>query len=392
MSGHVAGDGRDWPAEVWSWSPKLGRWSPKYGNPKQPVIFELSTASVSPEEAYDYWRDMAYYYFEADRIKDDRKRNFRAHTTVLSTPVGNIYAYQSGPVSGRRTNRDIRIDGGDFIDVGIVLRGRRYHRDETDRVYVATSGQFFCYDAAKASQVAWSDHQGVHLTIPRKMIEAAIGDIPPATEISKALAGSYLSPFLTAHFGVLSRTLKGLPLVERAIIFDYTVDFILSVLRQALRPSVPPTPADRISYFLAAKQFIYEQLSNPNLDAAMVARALNCSRSTLYRAFAEQGWTVAGYIRETRMRKAAEQLSQSDAKSSIKSIALSCGFVSPSHFSRLFRARFGVTPSDARLVPWPQDTENPESPPTSPTSSLRPPSWTAESSPAPRLEIDRLPM
>lgn len=61
--------------------------------------------------------------------------------------------------------------------------------------------------------------------------------------------------------------------------------------------------------------------------------------------FAEQGETVADYVRELRLRRARDLLvSDTEAENRIGDIAYRCGFEDPVHFTRLFRQRFGLTP------------------------------------------------
>jgi len=350
MGRRNSGGSWDWSPEVWGWSPDLGRWSPRYGGPKHPVVFAVTTDKVTPEEAYDYWCDIAYYNFEADRLPREQKRTFRASSTVLCTSLGNIYVYRSSPVAGSRTAKGIRADGAETFDIGIVLRGVRIHRDETGAVYRAAPGKFFCYDAAKESRVEWSEHEGIHVTLPRQLVQSAIGEIPPASQLVKLLETSSLSSILSAHLQALSRTLESLSVSERALIFNYTVDLILAVMRQVVRRGAQSDPADRSTYFWAAKRIIHQHLSDPNLDASMIARTLGCSRATLYRAFTEHGWQVAEYIREARLQEAIKRLDEEDSGATIESIAASCGFVNPSHFGRVFRSRFGITPRQARAL------------------------------------------
>jgi AraC-like DNA-binding protein len=58
---------------------------------------------------------------------------------------------------------------------------------------------------------------------------------------------------------------------------------------------------------------------------------------------------VANYVRELRLRRAHNLLSHGNAsKEQISDIAYSCGFEDPVHFTRLFRQRFGLTPSELR--------------------------------------------
>lgn len=338
-----------WPPEVWAWSPGSGRWQPEHGAPRRPVSFEVSTDGVEPHEAFEYWRHIAYYYFEPDRRLPGGFDSFRARADALITPRGGLYVYESSALSGQRTARQIRCDGGDTFDLGIVLAGRRRHRDEADGVTVAGPAEFFCYDAARASRVAWDDHRGLHLNLPRAMVEATVGKrLPPASQLVQALHHSKLAPFLRSHLSVLGRELRSLSLRERAAIYEVTVDLVLTVLREALSGNSRPSEMTLGAYFTAARRVIQERLADPNLTPEIIAGVLRCSRATLYRAFRAHGMTVADYIREVRLQEARRLICESSAGASIAKIAAQCGFCDPAYFRRLFRERFGMKPSDMR--------------------------------------------
>jgi len=86
-----------------------------------------------------------------------------------------------------------------------------------------------------------------------------------------------------------------------------------------------------------------------HLSPEIIARQLRCSRAHLYRAFAAQGETVAGYVRDLCLRRAYELLARDNVRrEQIGDIAYRCGFEDPVHFTRLFRQRFGLTPSELR--------------------------------------------
>lgn len=80
----------------------------------------------------------------------------------------------------------------------------------------------------------------------------------------------------------------------------------------------------------------------------MIARRLGCSRSTLYRAFAQYNMSVAGHIRERRLLMMRNRLRTAPLHISIADIAAGCGLYDAPNMSRLFRARFGVPPSAMR--------------------------------------------
>lgn len=189
---------RRWDRSVWAWSPEIGRWQPEHGRPKRPVCVAVSTSDVARGEAFDYWRNIAYYHFDAERQPPCGRDKFQAHAYALMTPGGDLCLYRSHGIGGRRTARQIRLDGGDSFAFGMVLSGRRLHRDEEDGVTVAGPGDFFCYDATRVSQVRWEDHMGVHLFLPRAMLEAAVGTpVPPASDLIRQVQQSRLSCAVT---------------------------------------------------------------------------------------------------------------------------------------------------------------------------------------------------
>lgn len=275
--------------------------------------------------------------------------NFKARAYALVAPRGDLYLYESRAVSGQRTARQIRADGGDLFNFGLVLAGGRQHRDENDRVTVARPGDFFCYDATRVSRVAWQDHRGMHLSLPRTLVVASVGKpLPDPSRLIRMLKYSHLAPLLRSHFRVLAREFCSLTLSERAAMFETTVDFLLSVLREVIAQESEVSTLELRAYFTTAKRVIQEQFSDPNLTLEMVAHALHCSRSTLYRAFNAHGTTVARYIREFRLQEAKRRIAASPPGASIAAIAAECGFYDPAYFRRLFRARFDMSPSDVR--------------------------------------------
>lgn len=94
--------------------------------------------------------------------------------------------------------------------------------------------------------------------------------------------------------------------------------------------------------------FVARHLEKPGLSAQDAAANLKCSVRTIYKACAAYGTTFNAMVMETRLVSAQYQLMRSDER--VSEIAYGVGFASLSHFSRQFRARFGVPPKDMRQV------------------------------------------
>lgn len=73
----------------------------------------------------------------------------------------------------------------------------------------------------------------------------------------------------------------------------------------------------------------------------------------------ETGLTPHRLLSETRLQAAAERLHFADASGSgIAEIAHLCGFREPLYFSRMFKRKFGVSPSEYQSQPIRQDSES----------------------------------
>lgn len=93
------------------------------------------------------------------------------------------------------------------------------------------------------------------------------------------------------------------------------------------------------------KAYIQANLQDPELSIDRIASALDCSKSYLHRCFAHEGMSITSYIWTTRLEICRRELASAPHDMSITEIAFSHGFNSSSHFSRLFKKRFGVAPS-----------------------------------------------
>jgi len=105
----------------------------------------------------------------------------------------------------------------------------------------------------------------------------------------------------------------------------------------------------------AALDHIDTHLGNVQLGPDEIADAANLSRASLYRLLAAEGGIRAVLLR--RRLDAALRLMLEDGKvgRSLKEIAKCCGFGGTSHFTRAFRACYGLPPGQYRALVLQQD-------------------------------------
>lgn len=95
------------------------------------------------------------------------------------------------------------------------------------------------------------------------------------------------------------------------------------------------------------KAYIENHLFESELSTSLLCRQFGMSRATLYRLFAAEGG-VAHYLNERRLVHCFRLLrSNPPSRGRVKTVAECLGFMDHSHFNRLFRRKFHMTPSDA---------------------------------------------
>ncbi len=109
-----------------------------------------------------------------------------------------------------------------------------------------------------------------------------------------------------------------------------------------------PVVAARLA---AALEHIETCFGMPGLGVADVARRMAVSPRYLQRILEQSGTSFTDRLNELRLQKALALLTdQSRRPRRISDVAMQVGFSDISHFNRLFRARFGETPSAMRAA------------------------------------------
>ena len=97
------------------------------------------------------------------------------------------------------------------------------------------------------------------------------------------------------------------------------------------------------------KEFALRNLRDPCLDTHVIAKGVGLSVRHLHELFASEPDTVMRWIRAERLRRIKDELADPAlVERPIATIAYDWGFRDPAHFSRTFRAAYGVSPRNIR--------------------------------------------
>lgn len=97
------------------------------------------------------------------------------------------------------------------------------------------------------------------------------------------------------------------------------------------------------------KALALQSLDQVDLNPALLAAQAGVSTRTLHRLFTSSGTTFAQWLRQRRLERCWDELTQRRGRRrNIAGIALASGFGDLSTFNRAFRTHFGMTPRAAR--------------------------------------------
>ncbi|MFD1211778.1 helix-turn-helix domain-containing protein [Arthrobacter sp. GCM10027362] len=252
-----------------------------------------------------------------------------------------------------RNEKFIRKHPMDVIGVFFALKGEAFFYYpggfETLR-----PGQAVIYDADRPFMRGF--HRGVEemvLTIPRDEYLALSGGKPLARPVVLDFhkAGPenryVLALAQLVRDALVSRPWSGAGAAPSTAPDPAVVEAsAVELLRLLVAPKGAGIPEGYVS---AAKCFIDDHLGDPNLCPSQIAEAVGISERHLTRVFAETGEPPGTYVLARRLERAAALLSDpAEGATSIAVIAARCGFASQAYFARAFKARFGMTPLNAR--------------------------------------------
>lgn len=153
-------------------------------------------------------------------------------------------------------------------------------------------------------------------------------------------AGSGVSQYARALARLAGRATRA----ERPLPPDEAAVLDLAAVLASGRAAAPAT-----AHRAAARSYIEEHLTSPDLGAEQVAAAIGLSERQLSRVFAADGTSVPRHILTRRLALAYALLSSArSGPETVADVAARCGFTSADYFSHAFRRHFGHRASDLR--------------------------------------------
>jgi AraC-like DNA-binding protein len=270
--------------------------------------------------------------------------------------VGNVGPVAIGELShagrggAKRTAAHIRRSDPELLKIDVLARGRGVI-EQGGREAQLRPGDLTLVDLSRPTSWAMSSPRCIAVIFPRSLLPLRADDFArltavriPGHEGGGALISS-LARRLPGYLGAGDQA-------GGARLGSGILDVLAVALASRLdRMREVPAETRRRALLERIQAFIEERLGDPELSPGTIASAQYVSVRYLHKLFENQQTTVAGWIRRRRLERCAADLRDStQATEPVGAIAARWGILNPAHFSRLFRAAYGVPPVEYRAL------------------------------------------
>ncbi|HTU31510.1 MAG TPA: helix-turn-helix domain-containing protein [Solirubrobacteraceae bacterium] len=268
---------------------------------------------------------------------------------VVRRAMGDIVLVDcaSAPFRGRRDRSTIGAAGPvakeNVLGFQFVCRGvETVH--EGDREMTLSPGSIAIWDGLQPTDIEIVEpfHKRT-LLFPRERVRAVCPRLDELGQLP-SLDRSGPARLLVRYMNALAAELPQLD-ADAAVA---AANVALELLRAVVEPELPSgRAAERAALRAQIRRHVRNHLQDSDLGPTTIAFAFAMSVRALHALFEDEAESVAVIVRNDRLQRCLEDLQRRDA-GSVTEIAFRWGFSETAHFSRVFKRRFGATPSEVR--------------------------------------------
>jgi len=311
-------------------------------------IESFSTAGLDPRRKLAFWNDRASESFSPLVSEPEDIRVFNG--SIVRGTIGDMTlseVYSDAQIVRHSRSHVARTKDAMFF-LHLQLEGESINRQD-GRESLLRVGDFTLCDSTRRYEMVFTGaNRMLVLGIPNTVLRRQVG-------CPESLAAIHM-PGGRGTSGLLSQLLRKYWNEYHSCLDEHSVARVAVAILDligAAYADVPQALGDRSSLGTAHRirivNYIEAHLNDPDLTPTRIAEACKMTARYLHHLFSDQDETVARYILRRRLEACSKAL-QSNAQRgrTVTAIAFDYGFNSPTHFGRVFRTKFNVTPREYR--------------------------------------------
>ena len=309
------------------------------------MTVRYDTASEPARRRLAAWQDIVCDVFVGLDCKSDLE-DF--HGAVARTNFGELSLTRVESSSQRvfrtpsriaRANEEYVLFAFGATGVGGVI--------QDGREALIRPGEFAFYDTTRPYELSFdADFSQTILQVPRKLAQQRLGPVDDLTAVTFS-SDRPLHRLASDFIAGLSRIIEAVetPAAER--LSGQALDLVAIALSQSAEAHRSSTYRSAMLYRLRA--YIHRHLPDPRLCLTETAAAMGISPRYVNALLESENESFGRYVLAHRLEACRRHLADPAlSHRQIIEIAFAWGFNDPSHFSRSFKEKFGISPRDYR--------------------------------------------
>lgn len=311
-----------------------------------PTAFgQWSSDTVHRADTTDAWQAALSQNYGDWQVSKAVDSEFKASIRNRDFNGLRVIECECDPCSGRRMPQLINRQPEPFIGVQITKSGAERFHFGNDAIEVGAG-----------DLVIWSSNQPTEFTVLERMHKVSIvlpwSDVqerlPRGVQFSGTVIDSRvgIGAVLFSHVDSLARQLEMLDEQDQASVRRATLELLTAAM--SYRVEAPQRGLAQ-RYLKQLRDYILANLQDETLTPTSIAQANNMSPRYVHMLFAQIGVSASAWIRQQRLERCKEDLlSRTYRDCGVSEIAYAWGFRDPSHFTRVFKQHYGVSPRAMR--------------------------------------------
>jgi AraC-like DNA-binding protein len=308
----------------------------------------LDTTLISPGDRVEaVSAAMMYAAVPCHVIHENTELDIRTRMELWQLGNVKIFSTWSSGLRLLRTPKQARQDAAPVVALAVQkLADGRQEQLACERV--VPPGEMLVMDLSAPYDYGWSGEGAVGcIQVP---IEGLGLPVDTVRRAARHLPGSPLYRLVTDHISQVTQDAARLSEHPAAASLGATVtELAMALLASAAEDERYSRPVLAETLLARIRAYVGRHLADPELGPIAVAAAHNISVRHLYKICSQADLSLEQWIIDQRLHGAREELSRpGSSRRSISMVARQWGFRDPAHFSRRFRAAYGLSPSEWR--------------------------------------------
>jgi len=312
------------------------------------VLETFSTAELPQHRRLEYWNELTGSAFTPLVTDPIDRFAFVGRLTRMQIGDIRISEARSEPAIVRHLRQHVARAREALFMLCLQLDGVSYNRQQ-GREAVLRYGDFHLLDSLRPYEVNFQEsNRMLVLSIPQQELARRMAN--PEGVVGVPLSGksgvSGLLSALLCNFWQQRRNGDDRFLSPR---FSEAILDLIASAYAGCSEAAGSSSSVAVARREQIRSYVEGHLHDPALTPGGVAAAVHLSTRRLHQLFEADGETVGSYILRRRLEECARAIADAAQRSrSVTEIAFLHGFNNASHFGRVFREHYGLTPSDYR--------------------------------------------